>query len=126
MAVSTPDLFSGAVLVTGNPGKLAEARRLGAASLEAVDIDLPEIQSLDLREILRAKAAAAFGQLQERTQIILHHDLRSDFDGLKDSYTQAQRSALAAPGYSFRPTLSVAPGCRSPSGRRNPSAYHGG
>ncbi len=64
MAVSTPDLFSGAVLVTGNPGKLAEARRLGAASLEAVDIDLPEIQSLDLREILRAKAAAAFGQLQ--------------------------------------------------------------
>lgn len=56
------------VLVTGNRGKLAEARRLFAAAgdettLEAVEIDLPEIQSLDLHEILRAKAAEAWRRL---------------------------------------------------------------
>jgi non-canonical purine NTP pyrophosphatase (RdgB/HAM1 family) len=47
-------------LVTGNPGKLAEARRIVGAALEAVDLDLPEIQSLDLSEVLRAKSDAAF------------------------------------------------------------------
>jgi non-canonical purine NTP pyrophosphatase (RdgB/HAM1 family) len=47
------------VLVTGNPGKLAEARRIVGPGLEAVAVDLPEIQSLDLMEVLEAKAAAA-------------------------------------------------------------------
>jgi len=51
------------VLVTGNPGKLAEARRLAGDGLEAVAIDLPEIQSLDLEEVLRAKAAEAWRRL---------------------------------------------------------------
>lgn len=46
-------------LVTGSPGKLAEARRIVGPTLEAVDLDLPEVQSLDLLEVLRAKAAAA-------------------------------------------------------------------
>lgn len=48
------------LLVTGNPGKLAEARRLVGAGLEAVDLDLPEIQTLDLAAVLRAKTDAAF------------------------------------------------------------------
>jgi len=50
------------VLVTGNPGKLAEARRLlgSGADLQAVEVDLPEIQSLDLEAILRAKAEEAW------------------------------------------------------------------
>jgi XTP/dITP diphosphohydrolase len=48
------------LLVTGNPGKLAEARRLAGRPLESVALDLPEIQSLDLAEVLAAKAAAAF------------------------------------------------------------------
>jgi non-canonical purine NTP pyrophosphatase (RdgB/HAM1 family) len=64
------------VLVTGNPGKLAEARRIiratgssgatgstasdAGADLEAVEVDLPEIQSLDLAEILHAKADEAW------------------------------------------------------------------
>jgi XTP/dITP diphosphohydrolase len=49
-------------LVTGNPGKLAEARRLlgAGAELQAVEVDLPEIQSLDLEAILRAKAEEAW------------------------------------------------------------------
>jgi non-canonical purine NTP pyrophosphatase (RdgB/HAM1 family) len=55
--------------VTGNPGKLAEARRILAAAYpgppacEAVELDLPEIQSLDIRQILRAKAEEAWRRL---------------------------------------------------------------
>ena len=48
------------VLVTGNPGKIAEARTALGADLEAVELDLPEIQSLDYREVLEAKAAEAW------------------------------------------------------------------
>ena len=49
-----------AVLVTGNRGKLTEARRLCGVAIEATEIDLPEIQSLDIEEILRAKAVEAY------------------------------------------------------------------
>jgi non-canonical purine NTP pyrophosphatase (RdgB/HAM1 family) len=48
------------VLVTGNAGKIAEARLAMGADLEAVEVDLPEIQSLDYLEVLRAKAAEAW------------------------------------------------------------------
>ena len=55
-------------LVTGNPGKLVEARRLlGAAGegppFDAVELDLPEIQSLDILEVLRGKAEEAWRRL---------------------------------------------------------------
>ena len=48
------------VLVTGNPGKLAEARRLAGFDFDSVTIDLPEIQSLSYEEIVREKAAEAW------------------------------------------------------------------
>jgi len=48
------------VLVTGNAGKIAEARLALSADLEAVEVDLPEIQSLDYLEVLRAKADEAW------------------------------------------------------------------
>jgi non-canonical purine NTP pyrophosphatase (RdgB/HAM1 family) len=48
------------VLVTGNPGKIAEARLAIGEHLEAVEVDLPEIQSLDYLEVLRAKADEAW------------------------------------------------------------------
>ena len=51
------------VLVTTNPGKLAEARRLAGPGLEAAAIDLPEIQSLELRAVLEEKARAAWARL---------------------------------------------------------------
>ena len=51
------------VLVTGNPGKLAEARRLWGRALEAIGLDLPEIQSLDLSEVLRAKGEEAWRRI---------------------------------------------------------------
>lgn len=53
-------------LVTGNPGKLEETRRILASAfpehgflLDHVDVDLPEIQSLDLEEVLLAKGREA-------------------------------------------------------------------
>jgi non-canonical purine NTP pyrophosphatase (RdgB/HAM1 family) len=51
------------LLVSGNSGKIAEARRIVGPALDAAEVDLPEIQSLDLTEVLRAKAWAAFEQL---------------------------------------------------------------
>jgi non-canonical purine NTP pyrophosphatase (RdgB/HAM1 family) len=51
------------VLVTGSAGKLAEARRLCGPGLEAVALDLPEIQSLDLAAVLEAKADEAWRRL---------------------------------------------------------------
>jgi non-canonical purine NTP pyrophosphatase (RdgB/HAM1 family) len=51
------------VLVTGNPGKLAEARTALGADVEAVEVDLPEIQSLDYREVLQAKAEEAWRRI---------------------------------------------------------------
>jgi non-canonical purine NTP pyrophosphatase (RdgB/HAM1 family) len=48
------------VLVTGNRGKLEEARRVLGAGLAAVEVDLPEIQSLDPWEVLEAKADEAW------------------------------------------------------------------
>lgn len=48
------------VLVTGNAGKIAEARLAVGPHLEAVAADLPEIQSLDYLEVLRAKADEAW------------------------------------------------------------------
>jgi non-canonical purine NTP pyrophosphatase (RdgB/HAM1 family) len=51
------------VLVTGNRGKVAEARLVLGDDLEAVALDLPEIQSLDLGEILREKAEEAWRRI---------------------------------------------------------------
>lgn len=52
-------------LVTGNPGKLAEWQRLFPAEfrLEAVDVDLDEIQSLDLEVIAVDKAKRAYEKI---------------------------------------------------------------
>ena len=58
------ELLRGVVLVTGNRNKIAEARRLCGAELEAIELELPEIQSLDLEEVLRAKGEEAFRRLR--------------------------------------------------------------
>lgn len=50
-------------LVTGNPGKLAESRRILGFDLPSRSVDLPEVQSLDLGEVLIAKAEAAWKAL---------------------------------------------------------------
>ena len=45
--------------ITGNKGKLADAK-LFIPKIEQLDIDLPEIQSIDSREIIREKVEEAF------------------------------------------------------------------
>lgn len=50
-------------LVTGNRGKLAEARRLCPLPFDAYELDLPEIQSLSFAEVVRAKAHEAWQRL---------------------------------------------------------------
>ena len=52
------------VLVTGNPNKRREAERVVGHGLETAAIDLPEIQSGDLIEVLRFKAEAAWQRLE--------------------------------------------------------------
>lgn len=51
------------VVVTGNPGKLREVERLLGYRPKHAGLDLPEIQSLDILEVLRAKAEAAWRRL---------------------------------------------------------------
>jgi non-canonical purine NTP pyrophosphatase (RdgB/HAM1 family) len=52
------------VLVTGNRHKVAEAERIVGRPIEHLALDLPEIQSLDLHEVLEAKAAEAWRRLE--------------------------------------------------------------
>jgi non-canonical purine NTP pyrophosphatase (RdgB/HAM1 family) len=52
------------VLVTGNRGKIAEARLALGMEIEAIEVDLPEIQSLDLLEVLQQKAEMAWEIVQ--------------------------------------------------------------
>lgn len=54
-----PSRLDGVVLVTGNHNKVVEARRLCGANLASVNVELPEIQSLDIFEVLHHKAEEA-------------------------------------------------------------------
>jgi non-canonical purine NTP pyrophosphatase (RdgB/HAM1 family) len=54
----------GFVLVTGNPHKAEEARRIVGPSLDVAEIELTEIQSLDPHQVLRAKAREAWTRLR--------------------------------------------------------------
>jgi XTP/dITP diphosphohydrolase len=49
--------------VTSNPGKAREASHFLGRPVDAVPLDLPEIQSLDFAEVARAKALAAAAAL---------------------------------------------------------------
>ncbi|WP_425074104.1 RdgB/HAM1 family non-canonical purine NTP pyrophosphatase [Sagittula sp. S175] len=47
-------------VITGNKGKAAELSAMLGCELECHKLDLPEIQSLDVAEVAREKAAAAY------------------------------------------------------------------
>ncbi len=53
------DPLAGLVFVTSNAGKAREASAFLGRTVAARDVDLPEIQSLDFREVARAKAIVA-------------------------------------------------------------------
>jgi non-canonical purine NTP pyrophosphatase (RdgB/HAM1 family) len=52
------------VFVTSNQGKLREAEAVLGRALDHRDLDLPEVQSLDLREVVRDKARRAWEVLE--------------------------------------------------------------
>lgn len=65
------------VYVTGNENKARLFNKMVGMDLEHVGVDIEEIQSLDLREVVEHKAKAAFRELQkpvvvEDTQLIFH------------------------------------------------------
>ncbi len=65
LAASGPDQGSPAfTLVTGNDNKRVEAERILGCRLECEPLDLPEIQSLDLLAVLRAKGEEAWRRLR--------------------------------------------------------------
>jgi non-canonical purine NTP pyrophosphatase (RdgB/HAM1 family) len=53
------DPFAGLTFVTSNPGKAREAAAFLGREVAAQGLDLPEVQSLDFREVARAKALVA-------------------------------------------------------------------
>jgi non-canonical purine NTP pyrophosphatase (RdgB/HAM1 family) len=57
-------LLEGVVLVSGNPNKVEEARRICGFDLDSEPLDLPEIQHLDLDAVLRAKGEEAWRRLR--------------------------------------------------------------
>ena len=63
MSPKARERLAEAALVTSNPGTHAEARRLCNADLEVVELDLTEVQSLDIHEVLQAKGEDAFARL---------------------------------------------------------------
>jgi non-canonical purine NTP pyrophosphatase (RdgB/HAM1 family) len=46
--------------VTGNAGKRVEVERILGAAVDCADVDLPEVQSLDIREVVLAKGREAW------------------------------------------------------------------
>jgi XTP/dITP diphosphohydrolase len=56
---NSPSWLDGVVFVTGNRQKLIEARRLCGFDLASVEVELPEIQSLDILKVLSYKADEA-------------------------------------------------------------------
>lgn len=68
-------------LVTGNPRKLAEvAAILGADNIQNAKLDLPEIQSLDLREIVLKKVGEAFTAVGGPVMV---DDISASVEGLR-------------------------------------------
>jgi non-canonical purine NTP pyrophosphatase (RdgB/HAM1 family) len=96
--VTTAELLDGAALVTGNPNKLAEARRLCGHRLAAAEVDLPEIQSLDLATVLEAKAEEAYGRLA-RPVIVEETGLElAAMNGFPGPLIKWMLAAVGAPG----------------------------
>ncbi len=51
--------------VTGNEGKLKEAREILKTEIEAISIDLPEIQALEVLDVVKDKAQRAYNEIKK-------------------------------------------------------------
>ena len=52
----------GLLFVSSNPGKVREVEAILGTPVEQLALDLPEIQALDVADVVRAKARAAFAE----------------------------------------------------------------
>ena len=81
--------------VTSNLGKLREAEAVLGVALEHRALDLPEIQSLDLEEVVRCKAMAA---LERMARPILIEDTSLELGGMNGFPGPLVRWLLASVG----------------------------
>ncbi|MCA9365252.1 MAG: RdgB/HAM1 family non-canonical purine NTP pyrophosphatase [Candidatus Moranbacteria bacterium] len=51
-------------LITGNENKAREIKEILQIEIEAIDLDIPEIQSLNVEEVAREKALSAYQKLK--------------------------------------------------------------
>ena len=85
-------------LVTGNPNKLAEAERVLGFRPEAHELDLPEIQSLDMVEVLHEKGREAWRRL-ERPVVVEETGLElGAFNGFPGPLIKWMLEAIGAAG----------------------------
>lgn len=71
--------LSGLVVVSTNPGKIEEINDILGTKSEVSKLDVPEIQSLDLDEVITAKAKAAFEKIRKP---VLVTDVSLEIEGL--------------------------------------------
>lgn len=57
------------LFATGNPNKVKNAKRNLGIEVECVDLHMPEIQSLDIREVAREKLKAAYAIAKQPVMI---------------------------------------------------------
>lgn len=62
--------FDGLTFVTGSDAKLREAERILGMTIQRVNLDLPEVQAVDVAEVVRAKARAAWEALDGRPVLV--------------------------------------------------------
>lgn len=71
--------YESITFITGNSGKRDQVKRYLNFQFETLDLDLPEIQSLDLHEIVENKARAAYKMVQKA---VLVEDTSLVFDSM--------------------------------------------
>lgn len=69
------------VVVTTNPGKIAEINQILGTNHKASNSDVPEIQSLNLDEVVKAKAKAAYKVIKKP---VLVTDVSLEIEALDD------------------------------------------
>ena len=86
------------VLVTGNRHKVVEAERILGRRLQTADVDLPEIQSDDLLEVLEAKGEEAWQRLR-RPLVVEETGLElTALNGFPGPLVKWMLKAIGAPG----------------------------
>ena len=71
--------LSDLVVVTSNKNKLAEINQILGTNHKVSTVDIPEIQSLDLGEVITSKAKAAYTKIQKP---VLVTDVSLEIEGL--------------------------------------------